>query len=52
VCNARGVDCAQRATVPAELAGCCAPDTPRTVQERAWTSPIWNTPAALASARP
>jgi hypothetical protein len=51
VCNARGVDCARPAIVPAELAGCCA-DTPRTVQERAWTSPIWYTPAALASARP
>ncbi len=43
-CNARGVECARPETVGAGLAPCCDPETPRTIQERAWTSPIWYTP--------
>jgi Protein of unknown function (DUF3604) len=42
-CNALGVDC-QR-PVPPGLAACCDDSVPRTVQERAWTSPIWYRPA-------
>jgi hypothetical protein len=45
VCNAERVDCSKPATVPGELGACCDPSLPRTVQERAWTSPIWVRPA-------
>lgn len=41
VCNARGVDCSAPASVPDALASCCDPEVPNTIQERAWTSPIW-----------
>jgi hypothetical protein len=44
-CNALGVDCSDPGSVPAEYANCCSPDFPRTIQERAWTSPIYYTPA-------
>ena len=44
-CNAAGVDCSDPATVGEGLEPCCAPDHQRSVQERAWSSPIWYTPA-------
>jgi hypothetical protein len=43
-CTARHVDCADPDSVPGELAACCDARVPPTVQERAWTSPIWWTP--------
>ena len=42
-CNAQGVVCSDPATVTRELSACCDPDVPTSIQERAWTSPIWYT---------
>ena len=41
-CNERKVDCS--ASVASGLESCCDPKVPKTIQERAWTSPIWFTP--------
>jgi hypothetical protein len=49
VCNARGVDCSAPGSVLRELRACCDPEMPRTIQERAWSSPIWYTPPADAA---
>ena len=43
-CNARHVDCTNPSRVPAMLAPCCDTAYPRTIQDRAWTSPIWYAP--------
>ncbi len=45
VCRANGVRCQVPDAVPAALRYCCQPRVPGTIQERAWTSPIWYTPA-------
>jgi hypothetical protein len=45
ICNAHGVDCTDSRAVPSELRSCCDTTYPRTIQERAWTSPIWYAPA-------
>jgi len=44
VCNAAHVDCSDPDSVPEDLAACCAEPRRATIQERAWTSPIWYTP--------
>jgi hypothetical protein len=44
VCVANRVDCSDPKRVPPGLAGCCSAEHRPTVQERAWTSPIWYAP--------
>jgi hypothetical protein len=46
LCNAQGVDCS--GTPPAGLEQCCNPALPKTIQERAWTSPVWYRPEAFS----
>lgn len=41
LCVAAGVDCTERASIARGYESCCDPGYPRTIQERAWTSPIW-----------
>jgi hypothetical protein len=41
ICLERDVDCAKPETIGEGLEACCAPDHRATIQERAWTSPIW-----------
>jgi len=53
VCIAHAVDCRRPDSLPAELTPCCDASVPQTIQERAWTSPIWYTPeTAQSAARP
>jgi hypothetical protein len=42
-CHRIHVDCT-RTDLPAEVAPCCDPEVPKSIQERAWTSPIWYSP--------
>jgi len=44
LCAAAKVDCSDPAKVEKGFAPCCDASVPRTVQERAWTSPIWYAP--------
>lgn len=46
VCNDLGVRCQEPDTIAPEYANCCNPLYPRTIQERAWTSPIFYSPDA------
>lgn len=51
LCNANGVDCSAPGSIPPGFEECCDPARPRTVQERAWTSPIWYRPEGVARLR-
>jgi len=44
VCNAHRVDCSAPGRIAQDLEPCCAEDHRRSIQERAWTSPIWYAP--------
>lgn len=45
-CIAANIDCGNPDAVPEAYADCCNAEYPKTVQERAWTSPIWYRPAS------
>ena len=44
ICVAKRVDCEKPETIGDGLEGCCAPEHRPSIQERAWTSPIWLSP--------
>ena len=44
LCSAARIDCRDPAQVPDGFTPCCDRRYPSTIQERAWTSPIWYTP--------
>jgi hypothetical protein len=45
VCNDAKVDCSEPGSVPDALAACCDDAVPKTIRERAWSSPIWYGPS-------
>ena len=47
LCNSLGVDCSNPGSVPSQYAECCSGIVDKTVQERAWTSPIFYQPEHL-----
>jgi hypothetical protein len=51
-CVREGVRCEAGAPVPEALAYCCDDDTPKIIQERAWTSPIWYAPGTAVPPAP
>ncbi len=44
ICNTQQVDCSNPDELSEEAAQCCLPELKKTMQERAWTSPIWYSP--------
>ncbi len=52
LCLAAQVDCTRPASIAPGFAACCAPEHHPTIQERAWTSPIWLEPSRPANEEP
>jgi hypothetical protein len=46
LCVAAKVDCSQPGDVPEGYRACCDEQAPRSIQERAWSSPIWYGPSS------
>jgi hypothetical protein len=46
ICADAGVRCEDPGTIPEGMENCCAADHQQIIQERAWSSPIWYTPAS------
>jgi len=47
ICNDAKIDCSTPASVPTDYAECCDTAIPKTIQERAWTSPFWYEPEGI-----
>lgn len=47
-CRRAGITCSAGAP-PEGFGGCCDPAVPRTIQERAWASPVWHEPQDRAA---
>ena len=45
ICANAGARCDNPGTIPPGMENCCAPEHRKVIQERAWSSPIWYTPA-------
>ena len=45
ICKDLDVDCDAPASLGEDVAGCCDTNYPKTIQERAWSSPIWYSPS-------
>ncbi|MEZ5501501.1 MAG: DUF3604 domain-containing protein [Halioglobus sp.] len=46
LCAAAGVDCARPETIGEGYEGCCSAEHRPVIQERAWSSPVWYSPAS------
>jgi len=50
ICERERVVCSAPEELPQDLQACCDPAWPRSIRERAWSSPIWYTPRPTAPA--